>query len=189
MASAYSHSAAWDARWHTRLPAGTKPSSASLDRRQRRPQRVVPMTDRAYGVYAAGRNGLPWSSPLLPLNGTASNGVQYGLHPSCPELQGLFNAGNPAIVSNVGPLIQPTTAGASQRRLHSLAAAIVFAHQPVDRVANGVSAIAERVRLGRKDRRSFSFSQGMTAKLAFNINVGGTNYWQQGQRARPMRLV
>jgi uncharacterized protein (DUF1501 family) len=37
------------------------------------------------------------------------NGLQYALHPSMTGLSGLFNAGQAAVVLNVGPLIQPTT--------------------------------------------------------------------------------
>jgi uncharacterized protein (DUF1501 family) len=72
---------------------------------------VVPVSQPAYGVYATGRR----SSPCLRTRCCRSKvrrprGVTYGLHPSCPELQALFNAGTAAIVGNVGPLIQPATA-------------------------------------------------------------------------------
>jgi uncharacterized protein (DUF1501 family) len=33
----------------------------------------------------------------------------YGLHPLMPEVAGLYNAGNAAIIANVGMLVQPTT--------------------------------------------------------------------------------
>src|SRR5450432_3879517 len=72
---------------------------------------VVPLTPAAHSIYAAGRTNLALApSSLLPLRGTASNGVQYGLHSSCPELQALYNSGKAAIIGNVGPLIHPTTA-------------------------------------------------------------------------------
>jgi len=70
---------------------------------------VVPINTakQSYGLYAQGRQALaiPQSS-LLPI----SNGSdQYGLHPLMPEIQALYNAGNAAILANVGMLVQPTT--------------------------------------------------------------------------------
>ena len=43
----------------------------------------------------------------------------YGLHPSLPEIQGLYNSGRAAVLANVGMLVQPldrdtyNTAGSS----------------------------------------------------------------------------
>ena len=41
---------------------------------------------------------------MLPLTG-----INYGLHPSMPELQTLWNSGNVALLFNVGNLVQPLT--------------------------------------------------------------------------------
>ncbi len=43
--------------------------------------------------------------PATPLAG----GLELALHPAMPGLAGLFNAGQAAVLLNVGPLIQPTT--------------------------------------------------------------------------------
>jgi len=71
---------------------------------------VAPMTSSVYNTYAKSRSNLalPQSS-LLALNGTASDGATYGMHPSCPELKTLFNSGRMAVMCNVGTLVQPTT--------------------------------------------------------------------------------
>ncbi|WP_306642535.1 DUF1501 domain-containing protein [Sanyastnella coralliicola] len=71
---------------------------------------LVPSTTEIYNNYAASRSNLalPQGS-LLPLNFTDGDGYSYGLHPSMPELQGLFNTGKAAFISNVGTLRQPTT--------------------------------------------------------------------------------
>src|SRR5271166_5268350 len=72
---------------------------------------VVPTSPAAYSSYQKSRGNLAFAnSTLLALNGMPSDGNSYGLHPSCPELQALFNGGNLAIVSNVGTIVQPTTA-------------------------------------------------------------------------------
>jgi len=46
---------------------------------------------------------------LNPSNSGDFGGREFGFAPEMSELQGLFEAGNAAIVGNVGPLIEPTT--------------------------------------------------------------------------------
>lgn len=71
---------------------------------------VVPSSQAEYNAYAASRQNLAIDqSALLPISPLTSNGASYGLHPSLGGLQNLFDAGNAAIVSNVGPLVMPTT--------------------------------------------------------------------------------
>jgi len=61
-----------------------------------------------YAAYSGIRGPLSiGQSALLPL-GAGANG-NYGLHPSLPNTQSLFNSGNLAFVANVGTLIQPLT--------------------------------------------------------------------------------
>ena len=45
----------------------------------------------------------------LALNDLTNDGHTYGIHPACPELQTLFNAGKLAAVFNVGTLVYPVT--------------------------------------------------------------------------------
>ncbi len=148
----------------------------------------VPMTNAAYNVYVAGRKDLAIAqSALLPLNGAPSNGIQYGLHPSCPELQTIFNAGHAAIVCNVGPLIQPTTA--TQAR----AGAVPLPPQLFSHISQSTewqtSASQSQSSFGWGGKIGDLFAaQGPSANLAFNINVGGTNYWQQGRTTTPYAL-
>src|SRR5438876_3716321 len=69
---------------------------------------VVPLDAAGYGAYAAVRNaaGLAIAqASLLPLQ-PRSIGL-FGLHPSLAAVHPLFADGKLAIVSNVGPLIQP----------------------------------------------------------------------------------
>ena len=70
---------------------------------------VVPIktSKQLYGLYAQGRGDLAIpSTNLLTINDGTD---QYGLHPLMPELQGLYNAGNAAVIANVGMLMQPVT--------------------------------------------------------------------------------
>jgi uncharacterized protein (DUF1501 family) len=149
---------------------------------------VVPVTTSAYGVYAKGRQSLALAqNSLLPLKGAAANGVTYGLHASCPDLQAMFNAGSAAFVSNVGPLIRPTTV-AQARADSSPLPPQLFSH--FDQVNEWQTAVPQaQTSLGWGGRIADLFlSQGMTSNLAFNIAVGGSSTWQQGQTTIPYTL-
>jgi uncharacterized protein (DUF1501 family) len=75
---------------------------------------VVPIDNTTYAAYAAARGPLALDqNSLLPLNLTTPDpqGRGFGLHPSMPELQSLFNTDRAlAIMANVGTLVEPTTA-------------------------------------------------------------------------------
>ncbi len=71
---------------------------------------LVPTDASDYNAYAATRTILTIpQSLLLPISPTVGDGRTYGLHPSCMELQSLFNGGKAAVVCNVGTLIAPVT--------------------------------------------------------------------------------
>jgi uncharacterized protein (DUF1501 family) len=70
---------------------------------------VVPLDDAGYSAYAAARNAAGLAigrASLLPMI-PKSIGTEFGLHPGLASLHPLFADGNLAIVSNVGPLVQP----------------------------------------------------------------------------------
>jgi len=70
----------------------------------------VPRSADQYELYASARRNLAVSKEsLIGVSPTASDGSQYGFHPSVPEVASLFNSGKLAVVGNVGPLIVPTT--------------------------------------------------------------------------------
>ena len=71
---------------------------------------LVPTDTADYRSYASARADLALSrSSLLPITCRTSDGRTYGLHPSMPELQGLFGSGHLALVANVGTLVAPVT--------------------------------------------------------------------------------
>ncbi len=149
---------------------------------------LVPVTSSAYSVYATGRQGLALAqNTLLPLKGTAANGVAYGLHPSCPELQGLFNAGNAAFVSNVGPLVQPTTVAQALAGAGTLPPQLFSHFNQLSEWQTGVPQSMTSLGWGGKIADLLA-SQGLTSSLAFNIAVGGSSTWQQGQTTIPYTL-
>ena len=71
---------------------------------------LVPRSNAEYNVYAQSRQNLAIAQQdLLPINPATQTGVDFGLHPSMAGLQTIFESGRAAFVSNVGPLVEPTT--------------------------------------------------------------------------------
>ncbi len=70
---------------------------------------VVPITTakQNYALYSQGRQSLAIpQAQLLPIQDGSDT---YGLHPMMSEIKNLYQAGNAALVANVGMLVQPTT--------------------------------------------------------------------------------
>lgn len=149
---------------------------------------VVPTSNNKYAEYHKARSVLALAqNSLLPLNGTAADGNTYGLHPNCPELRTLYNAGKAAVICNVGTLQQSTTA--TQARANSVALPPqLFSH--ADQTTQWMTSVVQSPeRYGWAGRIADLYaSQGLTPNLAFNINVGGANYWQEGRKTNPYVL-
>ncbi|MFQ5547080.1 MAG: DUF1501 domain-containing protein [Woeseia sp.] len=78
---------------------------------------LVPRSAAEYNVYAASRQNMAiLQADLLPINPLTPDGALYGLHPMMPEVQTLFGSSRAAFVTNVGPLIEPTTKAQYQGR-------------------------------------------------------------------------
>ena len=71
---------------------------------------LVPRSNAEYAVYAASRQNMAIAqTDLLPINPLTPDGADYGLHPMMADVQTLFETNRAAFVTNVGPLIEPTT--------------------------------------------------------------------------------
>jgi uncharacterized protein (DUF1501 family) len=90
---------------------------------------VVPIAtaQQNYNVYSQARGGLaiPQSSLLTIANGSDT----YGLHPSLPEIQALYQQGKAAVLANVGMLVAPFASRAAyQSAPTSLVPQQLFSH-------------------------------------------------------------
>jgi uncharacterized protein (DUF1501 family) len=71
---------------------------------------LVPRSDAEYNAYANSRQNLAIAQQdLLPITPPGQGAMEFGLHPSMGGIQSIFEAGNAALVTNVGPLVEPTT--------------------------------------------------------------------------------
>lgn len=89
---------------------------------------VVPIATakQNYSVYAQGRQTL--ALPQAQLQTIQDGSDTYGLHPLMPEMKNLYQAGNAAIVANVGMLVQPTTRQIFQANNLAKLPAQLFSH-------------------------------------------------------------
>ena len=150
---------------------------------------IVPLSANSggssdYATYARSRTGIALAqSSFLPLGSgvTASDKNSYGIQSGCCEaLQTLFNAGQMAVVANVGTLAQVTTPAAAQSGAATLPNNL-FSHfdQVNEWMTSLPSSPAQNVgwagRLG-----DFLVSQGTNPTVPLNISLSGNNLLQSG---------
>jgi uncharacterized protein (DUF1501 family) len=71
---------------------------------------IVPRSDAEYAAYATSRQNLAIAQDrLLPIELLDPADAEYGVHPSMPGLQMLFETARCAVVANIGPLVEPVT--------------------------------------------------------------------------------
>ncbi len=139
---------------------------------------LVPLDTTRYTQYQRVRPNLalPQSS-LVPVLGTAN----YGLHPALSGIAGLVNAGQAAILANVGPLMVPTTRAQYLARSVPLPANL-YSHS--DQQGAWQSAIVDQpARNGWGGRLlERALPDGMTNRGFGAISVVGGNVWELGDR-------
>lgn len=150
---------------------------------------VVPTTQAPYDIYADTRSNLALpQGDLLPLNYTDGEGFNYGLHPSMPEVQGMFNNGNLAVLSNVGTLIEPVTkaqvlSGTANLPLGLLSHSDQIRHWqtslPQNRSAQGWGGRVADILNTLNENQDISMS----------ISLSGTNIWQAGSTVQDFAIT
>lgn len=142
---------------------------------------LVPRSASAYADYAASRRNLALEqASLLPITTLNTGLAQYGLHPACPEIRDLFNAGKATFVVNTGPLVQPTTV--AQYKAESVPLPFqLFSHS--DQQALTQTCIANSTsRQGWAGRMADLLnSEGFRQPLAMNVSINGNNILQAGR--------
>ena len=143
---------------------------------------LVPRSTQAFNQYQSRRSDLALSqSDLLPLDGT-HGGVSFGLHPAMSALQSRFNAGQATLVTNIGPLVEPTSREALEAGSVTLPLGL-FSHSdqilswqtatPANRAGTGFG--------GRLVDALANYNSGPA--LAGNISMSGNNSFQAGAAA------
>jgi len=138
---------------------------------------LMPTLQNTYNDYAATRSNLAIpANEILSLNG---NGAAYGVHPSMPEVQNLFNQNKLSFIANVGTLIEPNVTAANYE--NKLKPNQLFSHN--DQIMQWHSAVYDKTHLkGWGGRMADLIYEGNTNQnVSMNISLGGSNVFQTGQ--------
>jgi uncharacterized protein (DUF1501 family) len=146
---------------------------------------VVPRSDAEYAVYAASRQNLAIAQDrLLPIEPPNPDGVAYGVHPSMPGVQSLFEAGRCAVIANIGPLIEPVTLDQYQQRSVPLPPQLFSHNDQRDQwhTLRGRQALSS----GWAGRVADVLAeQTLGQQLPLNISLHGKTLLQAGEFATP----
>ncbi len=142
---------------------------------------LVPTDSAGYQEYKTTRTDLALpQSALLTLNNSENNGRTLGLHPQLTGLQGLYNQGKLAFLSNVGTLVEPTTPD----MLHSGAAKLplgLYSHS--DQISQWQTAVPDfRSGTGWGGRMAdILMAQNTNKRISMSISTAGSNEFQGGR--------
>ena len=144
---------------------------------------VVPSSLTEYNEYAAARQNLAIAqADLLALNPLVSDGASYGLHPSMPEVQSLFNSGQLAVSANVGALVTPTTRDDFINNSVPLPPNL-FSHNSQQNFWQSVEAFgAQNVGWSGRMAEILEATYG-GGSLPINISMSGANLLQVGEQS------
>ena len=144
---------------------------------------LVPRNGNHYTEYATTRSNLALpQGNLLPLNYSDNNGMQFGVHPSMPEVQRLFNNNKLAFVSNVGTLIEPTTKSQYLNKSKPIPVGLL---SHADQIQQWQTSIPQtRSSKGWGGRMADILQAGnANQNISMNISLSGTNIFQVGNQS------
>jgi uncharacterized protein (DUF1501 family) len=146
---------------------------------------VIPIStaQQNYSLYQQSRQGLALTQgSLLDI----SNGSDiYGLHPSMPELQSLYNLGKAAVLANVGNLVQPITRAAYLSNDSNIVPNALFSHS--DQTNQWQSAIPNGIASSGWGGRITDQLQSQNGSAIFPpiTNTSGCGLFCTGQQTFP----
>jgi uncharacterized protein (DUF1501 family) len=146
---------------------------------------VIPKGNTEYNEYATTRSNLAIAqADLLSINPNTTDGRSFGLNPSMPNAQQLFETNKLAFLSNVGTLVAPTTKEQ-------------YINGSVEKPLGLYSHLDQRMQwqTGRPNERTHRGWGGRVADLiqsmnanqniSMNISLNGINTFQYGNEVVP----
>ena len=143
---------------------------------------LVPNTTAEYNAYAASRQNLALlQSDLLPITPASSAGADFGLHPAMGAVQQLFQNGSAAFVTNVGPLIEPTTRDEYFNKSVALPPQLFSHNDQQDQWASLRGTVPGKT--GWAGRMADLIRDGVAGQqMATNASLFGTNLFQSADQ-------
>lgn len=146
---------------------------------------LIPYGQNEYNAYARARTILAIPrAQLLPVTPATSDGRAWSLHPSWPEMKQLFEQKRLAIVSNVGPLLAPTTRDQIAKGTVALPPQL-FSHN--DQVTHWQTAWPDQIaKTGWGGRLADAINAvNANPQLSMSISLAGSNLFQIGSAVYP----
>lgn len=143
---------------------------------------LVPRDLPSYNAYAADRGILALGrDALLPIANPGGDGREFGLHPAMAPLLPAYNAGDMAILCNVGTLVAPIT----KAEYLSGGAAIpphLFSHN--DQQVQWQTSVPDSPRKVGWGGRIADLLQGLNggSDISMNVSIAGSNFFQVGEQ-------
>lgn len=148
---------------------------------------LIPTDTTSYNSYASARGELaiPLNS-ILPITVQAGGGGHtFGLHPSMPDLQNLFNQGKVTMVTNVGTLVAPITRVQYMSRSVAVPPQL-FSHE--DQAVQWQTSVPDRpgTTTGWGGRASDLIqSLNSNHQVSMALSIAGTNTFEFGNQIIP----
>jgi uncharacterized protein (DUF1501 family) len=122
---------------------------------------------------------------LLPIN--PIGGGEYGLHPAMPELKAMFDNRQLAVVSNVGPLVEPLTR-ATYRNGSGRRPSQLFSHS--DQVTQWQTSVSNDTSATGWGGRTADRAAPLNAGASFPqvVSIAGTSLFATGATMRPLGI-
>lgn len=142
---------------------------------------LIPRGASEYADYQTTRSGLAIpQNQILGINPMNSMGQQFGMHPSMPGVQNLFDSGKLSFISNLGTMIEPTTKATFLNDQVQLPLGL-FSHS--DQIQQWQSARPhERNPIGWGGRvADMIMDMNDNNNISMNVSMTGTNVFQYGQ--------
>ena len=149
---------------------------------------IVPYSQSDYNAYATARTTLALPrTDLLPITPATSDGRSFAFHPALTEMQALFAQKKLAVVSNVGPLLAPTTRAQFLNKSVPLPPQL-FSHS--DQQTHWQTAWPEEIpKTGWGGRLADVINALNTnPQIAMSISLNGANTFQVGNQVYPQMI-
>jgi len=146
---------------------------------------LIPSGNTEYNEYATTRSNLAISqADLLAINPITTDGRSYGLNPSMPNFQNLFNTNKLALLSNVGTLVAPMT---KTQYINGTVARPLGLYSHLDqRMQWQTGRPNERTHRGWGGRvADLIQSMNTNQDISMNISLNGINTFQYGNEVVP----
>lgn len=128
-----------------------------------------------------------WLGGVLPITPLTSQGRGFALHPMLADVQTLFqNQRRIAIVSNVGPLIEPLTKDEYTRKLKSVPAKL-FSHNDQQNTWQAFAPEGATVGWGGKLADTLASANG--GSMFTSISASGNSVWLNGASVSQYQLA